>query len=320
MNKQIKNKNSKEQIGVQQNESHLEKRKMNARLLMFFIGIIALFFIATIDNLNTQYAYAGCVATILPQPCFDAFMGSHEPMTQQSIMESFARNIETRYPDWETSDRTWDDLDEKLNLPAIICTEFVADGVTQYRMAKWVDAFTISSFENHRNDWMCDTWLSPIDDGIAIRWDKGHYLPDDIATVQVIDKEMNLDENKIDSFKMRVSSDVDRTGIQLVMAETFENSGMFEGAVFFTTVNKSGGNRLLVEDAVYATHKENHDSSRITDESKSKFEPDSSITPPSPDDFSESRDDARLISAYLGLSLAGIVIGFFIIKKWRNRK
>lgn len=63
-------------------------------------------------------------------------MGSHEPMTLKSIMENYAKNIESRYPDWDLSDRNWDDFDKKLNLPAIICTEFVAEGITQYRMAK----------------------------------------------------------------------------------------------------------------------------------------------------------------------------------------
>ena len=272
-----------------------------------------------IDNLDIQYAHAGCVATILPQPCFDAFMGSHEPMTQKSIMESFARNVESRYPDWKMSDRNWDDFDKKLNLPAIICTEFVADGVTQYRMAKWVDAFTISSFENHRNDWMCNKWLPPLDDGITIVWDKSHYLPDGTGTVQVIDKDMNLDDRKIDSFKMHVHSDTDHTGIQLLMTEVAEDSGIFEGIVFFTTTDESSGNTLLVEDAVHARHKENYNFSRIINESELEFKPEPS-TEPSPSDFRESGDNTSLIYAYSGLSLIGVVVGFFVIKKWKNRK
>ena len=66
--------------------------------------------------------------------------------------------------DWQTSNRDWSNEDIALDLPAIICTEFVADGMKQYRMAKWVDSYTISSFENHRDDSLCDKWLAPIDD------------------------------------------------------------------------------------------------------------------------------------------------------------
>ena len=292
---------------------------MKTRFLIFFIGILVLSSVIITDNLDIQYVYAGCVATILPQPCFDAFMESHDPMTQKSIMESFARNIESRYPGWEMSDRNWDDLDEKMNLPAIICTEFVADGVTQYRMAKWVDAFQISIFENHRNDWMCNKWLPLIDDGITIRWDKSRYLPDDIGTVQIIDKDMNLDDKKIDSFKMHIHSDTDHTGIQLTMTETAEDSGTFEGIVFFTTTDESSGNRLLVEDAVHARHKENYNFSRIINASEPESESEPSIDP-SPSDFRESGSNTDLFYTYSGLSLIGIVVGFFAIKKWRNRK
>jgi hypothetical protein len=215
------------------------------------------------DVLEIKYAYAGCAATFPPQPCFDSFRISHEPMTQKSIMESFARNIEVDHPDWQMSDRKWNSFEEKMSLPAIICTEFVAYGGTHYRMAEWIDESKISSFENHRNDWMCNKWFPPVDDGITIKWDKSHYLPDGVGTVQIIDKSMNLDDSVIDSIEMHVHSDVDHTGIQLTITETFEDSGIFEGTVFFTTTEQSSGNTLLVEDAVHASYKENYNFSRI---------------------------------------------------------
>ena len=112
------------------------------------------------------YAYASCVATILPKPCFDSFSISGIPLTEKSIMENYARNIELNYGDWQMSDRFWNNENNELELPAIICTEFVADGITQYRMAKWVDSQTISSFENHRNDSLCDKWLAPNTDNL----------------------------------------------------------------------------------------------------------------------------------------------------------
>src|SRR3989338_8817686 len=230
---------------------------MKTRLLISTL----LFTLFVVSGMN--YANAGCAATILPQPCFDSFMGSTEAMTEKSIMENFARNIEVNYPNWKMSDRHWDDFDEKLRLPAIICTEFVSDGVTQYRMAKWVDAFKISSFEDHRNDLLCNKWLPPIDDGIKIKWDNLSYLPNGTGTVQVIDKDMNLDSKKIDSFDIHVWSDTDHNGIQLTIVEIDNDSGIFESQVFFTTINESSGTSLLVEDAVWAEHKSNITFSRI---------------------------------------------------------
>ena len=64
-----------------------------------------------------------------------------------------------------------------------------------------------------------------------------------------------------------VWSDTDHTGIQLKVTETYESSGIFENNVFFTTIDKSGSVTLLVEDAVYAEHKLNINSSRIINES-----------------------------------------------------
>ena len=44
------------------------------------------------------------------------------------------------------------------------------------------------------------------------------------------------------------------------------------------------------------------------------------VLDPSPDDFRESGDSVGMIYAYSGLSLVGIILGFFAIKKWKNRK
>ena len=58
------------------------------------------------------FAYASCTATIMPQPCFDSFMGSHEPLTEDIIMKDLARNLETNYGGWVLADRNWDFEDE----------------------------------------------------------------------------------------------------------------------------------------------------------------------------------------------------------------
>ena len=221
------------------------------------------------NSLETKYVYASCVATIPPQPCFDSFSVYVDgPLTEHSIMEKYARNIESNYPDWQMSDRNWDNDDNPLQLPAIICTEFVAEGTKQYRMAKWSDPHTISSFENFRDDSLCDKWLAPIDDGVKIKWNKPSYLSDDIGIVQVTDYDMNQDSKTTESFDIRVKSDVDRTGIELTVTETHIDSGIFEGTVFFTPDGKSKGAQLLVEDAVRAEHKLSVGSARIINESE----------------------------------------------------
>ena len=294
---------------------------MKTRLLIIFaIGIIGF--------TGIQYSYAGCAAPLLgsPGPCFDSYsISSGMPLTQKSIMEDFARNIEMNYGDWQMSDRKWDNVDEKLKLPAIICTEFVADGIKQYRMAKWVDSQRISSFEDHRDDWLCNIWLAPIDDEVKVKWDKRNYLSNDTGTIQVIDKDMNLDDKKIDSFDIHVWSDTDHKGIQLKMFETDNDSGIFESKVFFTTKDESGGTILLVEDAVYAEHKLNVNHSRIINE----FE---SIQDTLCDEGFElidgvcqkinfkTIDEGIQGDGFIYLILFGVLITVIIVLYWRKRK
>jgi len=44
------------------------------------------------------------------------------------------------------------------------------------------------------------------------------------------------------------------------------------------------------------------------------------VADPNPDDFRESGSSVELVYVYSSLSLVGIIIGFIIIKKWKNRK
>lgn len=293
---------------------------MKTRFPIFFIGTITLSSILIVNNLDTQHAYAGCVATILPQPCFDVFMVGNEPMTQKSIMENYARNIESRYSDWQMSDRNWDDTDTSLRLPAIICTEFVADGIKHYRMAKWVDSHTISSFENHRNDFLCNKWLAPIDDGVKIKWDKPNYFPNDVGVVRVIGNDINQDKQNIDSFEIHVWSDTDHTGIEMTVTETDGSSGIFEGTVFFIPEGKSKDATLLVEDAVYADYKFSVGSARIINESKDVVLEESHV-----DDFQDTKntnecvyrdDDGNIIPCTIDSTPTNTIIGMFLVVFW----
>lgn len=286
------------------------------------------FTIGMIGFAAIPYSYAACAATILPQPCFDSFMMDHGGLTEKSIMENYARNIEMNYGDWQMSDRKWENHMEELELPAIICTEFVVDGITEYRMAKWVDANKISSFEDHRNDFLCDRWLAPIDDGIKLKWDKELYSSDDIAQIQVIDKDMNLDPTLIDSFEIHVFSDIDRTGIQLTVTETEPNAGYFYGNVILTTLEESNGDKLLVEDAVHVRYKENYTFSKIINETIPEFTDEDAFPGPSPPDSTLTHLENNRFPLGKGLFIdftfllvmisVGIIGTVFVI--WRKSK
>jgi hypothetical protein len=230
-------------------------QKLNKIIFIFLFALIPL-----LPNVD-----ASCMATFPPQPCFDNFSTFVDgpALTETSLMEQLARNLDLNYGDWQMSDRNWAHVDSELELPATICTEFIADNMKQYRILKWVDSHTTSSWENHYNPSLCDKWLPPIDDGIKVTWDKEHYESDDIGIVTVIDKSMNLNNQAIDSFDIHVWSDTDHKGIQLRITETDENSGIFKGTAYFTIKDESSGARLLVEDRVNAEHKLNRDHSRI---------------------------------------------------------
>ena len=135
-------------------------------LILVIIGVIGFAVI--------PYSYASCAAPLFgpPGPCFDNFRVSLTPYTEKSIMEDFTKRIESKYDNWQISDRNWSNVDEKLNLPAIICIEFVVDGVKHNEMAKWVDSHIISNFENHKDDSLCDKWFTPIN---------GNYTGDEIT-------------------------------------------------------------------------------------------------------------------------------------------
>lgn len=146
---------------------------MKTRLLIIVIGIIILsssFIIA--DDSEIKYVYAACAATLFGPtgPCFDSFMISHDEITEEYIMNHTYEYISVNYDNWQMSDREWshEEDDITLDLPAIVCTEFITNGQTEYRMLKWVDSHTISSLENHRNDSLCNKWLPPISDDLPI--------------------------------------------------------------------------------------------------------------------------------------------------------
>ncbi len=60
------------------------------------------------------------------------------------------------------------------------------------------------------------------------------YQTNEIATIQVIDQDLNTNPEKIDFVKIKVSSDTTPTGIDVILEETNEATGWFEGAIKLT--------------------------------------------------------------------------------------
>ena len=92
-----------------------------------------------------------------------------------------------------------------------------------------------------------------------IQWLQGSYPDSATGIVQVIDPDMNWNPEKVDNFFVDVWSDSDAGGIDLIVTETNENSGIFEGTVFFSTTDESSGHRLrTVEgDTITAEYEDN---------------------------------------------------------------
>jgi len=92
-----------------------------------------------------------------------------------------------------------------------------------------------------------------------IYWVEESYHATSTGVVRVIDPDMNLNPEIIDTFKIDVWSDADAKGIDLTVTETNEETGIFEGTVFFTTTDESHIHLLRVAegDTVTAKYEDN---------------------------------------------------------------
>ncbi|MEK6971425.1 MAG: hypothetical protein AABW60_01575, partial [Thermoproteota archaeon] len=111
-----------------------------------------------------------------------------------------------------------------------------------------------------------------------IEFDSDHYFIDSTATVRVIDQDMNLNPELVDTLVVEVSSGSDSAGIQVNAIETSDTSGIFEGTFSFSSSQESSGQRLfaVTGDSIYAKYKDTtlplpyniQDTLDITSESK----------------------------------------------------
>ena len=68
------------------------------------------------------------------------------------------------------------------------------------------------------------------------------------AVVSVVDPDENLDSTLVDAFTVAVFSDSDSGGFTLTMNETDEDTGVFEGTVFFTADAATSGSNIRVSE------------------------------------------------------------------------
>ena len=89
----------------------------------------------------------------------------------------------------------------------------------------------------------------------VIQFSKDIFLTSDSVEIRVIDHDMNLNPEAIDTITIEVFSDSDRGGIQVVATETSERSGDFIGNISLST-NTSSGNRLYAVpgDSIFAKY------------------------------------------------------------------
>jgi len=87
-----------------------------------------------------------------------------------------------------------------------------------------------------------------LSESAKIEWNEGDLRIVDVAEnsakIKLFDMDMNLNPESVDTVNIDVFSDDDSAGISLEIAETTENSGVFEGIVSITKNDQSSGNRL----------------------------------------------------------------------------
>ena len=92
-----------------------------------------------------------------------------------------------------------------------------------------------------------------------VQWMQSSYAASGSGIVRVIDPDMNWNPESVDSFDIAVYSERSQGGISLSVTETNEQTGIFEGTVYFTTTQASSGSRLNVGegDTVTAQYDDN---------------------------------------------------------------
>ena len=87
-----------------------------------------------------------------------------------------------------------------------------------------------------------------LSESAKIQWNKGELqiieVTEDSAKIKLFDIDMNLNPESVDTVNIDVFSENDSAGINLEIAETEEDSGIFEGLISITKHDQSSGSRL----------------------------------------------------------------------------
>lgn len=90
----------------------------------------------------------------------------------------------------------------------------------------------------------------------TIQFSKENFFSDDSANIRIIDLDMNLNPEALDSIPIQLFSDSDMGGIKVIAVETSKNSGLFVATISFSQTLSSSGNRLfsLPGDTIFAKY------------------------------------------------------------------
>ena len=92
-----------------------------------------------------------------------------------------------------------------------------------------------------------------------VQWLEPTYSSPGTGVVRVVEPDMNLNPESLDSFEIDVWSESDPVGVTLAVIESSESSGIFVGTVTFTTTDKSSGHNLraVKGDVITASYEDN---------------------------------------------------------------
>ncbi|WP_026089938.1 MULTISPECIES: hypothetical protein [Nitrosopumilus] len=88
-----------------------------------------------------------------------------------------------------------------------------------------------------------------------VEWLQGTTTANGHGIIRVIDPDMNLNPETVNTFTIDMWSDSDLGGIDVTVTETGPATGIFEGDVTFSTKDQSSGHRLRVNEGDYVTAK-----------------------------------------------------------------
>lgn len=215
--------------------------------------ILFLVFTLALIPFVLQQSHASCAPN--HYPCFDHIAVYPDiELTEDYIMKELGKQLNNQHDDWQVPERGWDIFGSPVTLPAVICTEYLADNNRHWLMAKWQSSHEISEWASHYDPDMCQKWLPPLEPIIRVMFDKSSYYSGEQAKITVVDPSRNNNSKNLDYFTIHVYSDVDEKGINVEVLETGENTHVFQAMVFVSSYSHSSDSRIQAENVFYAEY------------------------------------------------------------------